>query len=102
MKSGFPANRSQAVASGLELVAFLEPLIPIKPGQLKFKSAAKIEGSWFISFWQTEKNSIVYGSSLGYSIDPGGLIQSVGAVLYPDIPIPEKMVVSRERPRQKA
>jgi hypothetical protein len=102
VKSGFPANRSQAAASGPELVAFLEPLIPIKPGQLKFKSAVKIEGSWFISFWQREINYIVYGSSLGYSIDKGGRIQSVGAVLYPDIPVPEKMLVSREQALEKA
>lgn len=102
VKSGFPANRKQAAASGPELVAFLEPLIPVKPGQLQFKSAEKIAGSWYISFWQTEKNLIVYGSSLGYSIEAGGRIQSVGAVLYPDITVPEKLLVSRNQALKKA
>jgi hypothetical protein len=102
ISSGFPANRRQAAASGPELVAFLEPLIPVHPGQIRFKSAEKIAGSWFISFWQTAKNYIVYGSSLGYSIDQKGRIQSAGVLLYPQIPVPENIVISRIQALERA
>jgi hypothetical protein len=97
LKNGYPRDRSAAAAAGLLLVRQLGPLLPVGAKQLRFKSAEEIEGSWFVSFWQIETNYIVYGSSFGYSIDAGGNIQSLGAVLYPGITVPEKFRISREQ-----
>jgi hypothetical protein len=97
LADGYPRNRTEAAGGGILLANKLGPLLPVSADRLRYKSAEEIEGVWYVSFWQTEKNLIVFGSSFGYSIDGQGNIHSLGAVLYPGITLPETVRISREQ-----
>ena len=89
--------RSQVVQSGAQVVDRLNPLLPLTAKQIKLKSAEKIEGLWYISFWQIAGGFIVYGSSLGFSLDRRGQIFSTGSVIYPFIEVPAAIKVDRKQ-----
>ncbi len=89
-------TRSRVVQSGALVADRLNPLLPLTAKQIKFKSAEKIDGLWYVSFWQTAGGLIVFGSSLGYSVDRRGRILSTGSVIYPAIEVPTAVKVDRK------
>ena len=93
-------TRSRVVQSGRRVVNRLHPLLPLTPKQIMLKSAEKIGGLWYVSFWQTAEDFIVYGSSLGFSPDRQGRILSTGSVIYPNIQVPASLKVDREQALQ--
>jgi hypothetical protein len=95
-----PQTRSRVVQSGRRVVNRLHPLLPLTPKQIMLKSAEKIGGLWYVSFWQTAEDFIVYGSSLGFSPDRRGRILSTGSVIYPNIRVPASLKVDREQALQ--
>jgi len=94
--------RSQVVQSGALVVERLTPLLPLTAKQIKLKSAEKIEGLWYVSFWQMAGGFIVYGSSLGFSLDRRGQILSTGSVIYPVIEVPAAIKVDRKQALETA
>jgi hypothetical protein len=50
--------------------------------EFKLSGMECVEGTWYISFWQTYKGVIIYESSIGFSIGPKGDIPSVGVLLH--------------------
>ena len=94
--------RSQVVQSGALVVDRLNPLLPLTAKQIKLKSAEKIEGLWYVSFWQIAGGFIVYGSSLGFSVDRRGQILSTGSVIYPGIEVPAAVKVDRKQALETA
>jgi hypothetical protein len=93
-------TRSRVVQSGPILIDRLYPLLALTPKQVRLKSADKIGGLWYVSYWQTAEDFIVYGSSLGFSLDRRGRIFSTGSVIYPDIRVPPSIKVDREQALQ--
>jgi len=93
-------TRSRVVQSGLMVINRLNPLLPLTPKQIKLKSADKIGGLWYVSYWQTAEDFIVYGSSLGYCLDRKGRILTTGSVIYPNIQVPASIKVDREQALQ--
>jgi hypothetical protein len=93
-------TRSRVFQSGPMVIERLRPLLPLTPQQIRLKSAEKIGGLWFISYWQTAGDFIVYGSSLGFSLDRLGRIFSTGSVIYPNIQVPASLKVDREQALQ--
>lgn len=79
------------------LVGRYKELFKIRPAQLQLKAAEKVGDTWYVSYWQTLQGIIIYESSLGFYIDPEGAIKSVGAVIYPQVEIPESNKISRKR-----
>ena len=79
------------------LVARYKELFRIEPAQLQLKAAEKVGDTWYVSYWQTFQGIIIYESSLGFYIDPEGAIKSVGAVIYPQVEIPDSNKISRKR-----
>lgn len=90
-------SRTQVTRTGSLLVKKYASIFKIQPDQLKLKSADRVSGSWYLSYWQTFKGLIIYESSLGFSIDPKGRVVSIGAILYPGVQVPEKSLIDRER-----
>jgi Zn-dependent metalloprotease len=90
------SGKEIAKVGGL-LLAKLGHLFRIAPEQLKLKAAEKISGTWYVSYWQTFKGLVIYQSSLGFYIDPEGAVTSVGAVLYPQVEIPDSAKISRKK-----
>jgi hypothetical protein len=93
-------TRSRVFQSGPIVLNRLNPLLPLTPKQIRLKSADKIDGSWYVSYWQTAEDYIVYGSSLGFSLDRRGRIFSTGSVIYPDIRVPTSFKVDRDQALQ--
>ncbi len=89
-------SRDQITRVGPMLVEKYAPLLKIRPDDLRFKAAERISGSWYLSYWQTLKGTIIYESSLGFSIDPDGRVDSLGALLYPGVRAPGKNRIDRE------
>jgi hypothetical protein len=89
-------SRDQITRVGPMLVKKYAPLLKIRPEDLRFKAAERISGSWYLSYWQTFKGTIIYESSLGFSIDPDGRVDSLGALLYPGVRVPGKNRIDRE------
>jgi hypothetical protein len=97
-----PLTRSRVVQSGALVLEQLAPLLPFTAREIKIRSAEKINGLWYISFWQTAGGFIVYGSSLGFSPDRRGQIFSTGSVLYPAVTVPASIQVDRGRALETA
>jgi hypothetical protein len=93
-------TRSRVSQSGPIVLNRLNPLLPLTPKQIRLKSADKIDGLWYVSYWQTAEDYIVYGSSLGFSLDRRGRIFSTGSVIYPDIRVPPSFKVDRDQALQ--
>ncbi len=81
-------SREEITHAGPLLVNKYKSLLQIEPDQLKLKGAEKISDTWYVSYWQTFHEMILYESSLGFSIDPRGHIKSLGAYLYPNVQAP--------------
>ncbi len=90
-------SRAQITRIGPILVKKYAPILKIRPDQLRLKAAERISGSWYVSYWQTFQGTIIYESSLGFSIDPKGRVVSLGAILYPRVQVPEKDLIDRKR-----
>lgn len=90
-------SRKQLTMTGPWLVKKYKKILQIEPDQLRLKAADRINGTWYISYWQTVQGVIIYESSLGFSIDPQGRIQSLGALIYPQVPFPEGIRISRDQ-----
>ncbi|MBA4393477.1 MAG: hypothetical protein C0407_07975 [Desulfobacca sp.] len=90
-------TRDQITMTGPLLVKKYKKFLGIEPDQLRLKAAERINGSWYVSYWQTVQGVIIYESSLGFSIDPQGKINSLGALLYPQVPFPEGFRISRDQ-----
>ncbi len=90
-------SRAQITRIGPILVKKYAPILKIRPDQLRLKAAERISGSWYVSYWQTFQGTIIYESSLGFSIDPEGRVVSLGAILYPRVQVPEKDLIDRTR-----
>lgn len=90
-------TRKQLTMTGPWLVKKYKKILQIEPDQLRLKAADRINGTWYISYWQTVQGVIIYESSLGFSIDPQGRIQSLGALIYPQVPFPEGIRISRDQ-----
>jgi len=93
-------TRSRVVQSGRMVINRLHPLLPLTSKQIRLKSAEKIGGLWYLSYWQTAGDFIVYGSSLGFSPDRQGRILTAGSVIYPNIQVPTSFKVDREQALQ--
>ncbi len=78
-------SRAQITRIGPILVKKYAPILKIRPDQLRLKAAECISGHWYVSYWQTFQRTIIYESSLGFSIDPKGRVVSLGAILYPNV-----------------
>jgi hypothetical protein len=90
-------TRDQITLSGPLLVKKYQKFFGLQTDQLRLKGAEQVDGSWYVSYWQTVKGIIIYETSLGFSIDPQGRIQSLGAVLYPTVSFPEGFRITREQ-----
>ncbi len=90
-------GRGEVQDIGTLLVNKYRQLLRIRPEQLVLKKAEKSAGSWFVSYRQTVRGVAVYDSSLGFSIDPGGRVRSLGAILYPDARVPAVSRLDREQ-----
>lgn len=90
-------TRSRVTASGALVLERLQPLLPLTAREIKLRSAEKIDGLWYVSFWQVAGGYIVYGSSLGFNPDRRGRIFSTGSVLYPNITVPPSIKVGRSQ-----
>ena len=86
-------SRARITRIGPILVKKYAPILKIRPDQLRLKAAERTSGNWYVSYWQTFQGTIIYESSLGFSIDPKGRVVSLGAILYPERP------GIRDRPR---
>jgi hypothetical protein len=93
-------TRSRVVQSGRMVINRLHPLLPLTPKEIKLKSAEKIDGLWYVSYWQTAEDFIVYGSSLGFSPDRQGRILTTGSVIFPNIQVPATLKVDRDQALQ--
>jgi hypothetical protein len=89
-------SREEITHTGLILVNKYKSLLQIEPDQMKLKGAEKISDTWYVSYWQTFRDVILYESSLGFSIDSRGNIKSLGALLYPHVRAPVTSKISHE------
>ncbi len=89
-------SRKEITHIGPQLASKYQPLLQIRPDQLKLKGAEKISDVWYVSYWQTFHGMILYESSFGFSIDHRGRIKSLGAILYPNVQAPEISKISHE------
>jgi hypothetical protein len=90
-------DRRRITGVGPLLVTKYRSLLRIRPEDLRLKGAERIDGTWYVSYWQTFRGMILYESSLGFSIDNQGRVPSLGALLYPGVTVPELSKVSREK-----
>lgn len=90
-------TRDRITLAGPLLLKKYKTLFLIEPEQLRLKAAEKIDGTWYVSYWQTVNGLIIYESSLGFSIDPKGRINSLGALLYPQVALPEGIKINRNQ-----
>jgi len=90
-------TRDQITLTGPLLARKYKKFLQIEPDELRLKAAERVGGTWYVSYWQTVKGLIIYESSLGFSIDSRGRIQSLGALLYPRVPLPEGIKVNRNQ-----
>jgi hypothetical protein len=90
-------SREEITGTGLLVVDQYKPFLGIDPHQIRLKAAEKISDTWYVSYWQTFHDIIIYESSLGFSIDPQGHVKSLGALLYPHVRAPITSKVSREK-----
>jgi len=81
-------SREEITHTGPILANKYKSLLQIEPDQLKLKGAEKISDTWYVSYWQTFRDMIIYESSLGFSIDSRGRIKSMGALIYPQVQAP--------------
>lgn len=89
-------SRKEITHIGPLLVNKYKSLLQIEPDQLRLKGAEKISDTWYVSYWQTFHDVIIYESSLGFSIDSKGNIKSLGALLFPHVQAPLTSKVSHE------
>ena len=89
-------TRDQITLAGPLLAKKYKKFLQIEPDELRLKAAERVGGTWYVSYWQTVKGWIIYESSLGFSIDPQGKILSLGALLYPQVALPEGIKINRE------
>ena len=89
-------SRKEITHTGPLLVDKYKSLLQIEADQLKLKGAEKVLDTWYVSYWQTFHNVIIYESSLGFSIDSKGNIKSLGALLYPQVQAPITSKVSHD------
>jgi hypothetical protein len=95
---GMPKRtRDQISLIGPLLVKKYKKFLGIEPDHLRLKAADRLNGAWYVSYWQTVQGVIIYESSLGFSIDPQGKIQSLGALLYPRVAFPGGTKISRDQ-----
>lgn len=90
-------NRAQITMTGPLVVKKYAALLKIQPDQLRLKGAEKISGTWYLSYWQTFQGTIIYESSLGFSIDPQGRVASMGTLIYPQVRVSNHPGISREK-----
>ena len=90
-------DRQRITGVGALLVTKYGDLLKIRPENLRLRGAEHIDGTWYVSYWQTCRGLILYESSLGFSIDSRGRVPSLGALLYPGVQIPEYPKISRDR-----
>ena len=90
-------SRKEIAHTGPLLVNKYQSLLQIEPDQMKLKGAEKISDTWYVSYWQTFRDVILYESSLGFSIDSRGNIKSLGALLYPHVQAPVTSKISHEK-----
>ena len=90
-------TRNQITLAGPLLAKKYKKFLQIEPDELRLKAAERVDGTWYVSYWQTVKGWIIYESSLGFSIDPQGKILSLGALLYPQVPLPEGIKINRNQ-----
>ncbi len=90
-------SRDQITKVGPLLVKHYQKVLPLESDHLRLKTAEKVYDTWYVSYWQTVKGVIIYESSLGFSIDSQGRINSLGALLYPKVLVPESNKISRGR-----
>lgn len=98
-------NEKTAKKSMQSLISLLGNYLEVKMEELKFAAMERIGGSWFISFWQTYGGVIIFESSIGFSIDPGGGVPSIGALLCKDhkvFNLPTKASISMKEAKEIA
>lgn len=81
---------------GPRLVESYGDVLKIRPDRIRLLSADKVSGVWYVSYRQVADGLVVHDSSLGFSIDPEGRIDSLGARLYPDARAPDGAGVGRD------
>ena len=90
-------TREEITYIGPILVNKYKPLLQIEPDRLRLKGAEKVLDTWYVSYWQTFHGEIIYLSSLGFSIDSEGRINSLGALLYPHVQAPTNSKISHDK-----
>lgn len=73
----------------------LAPILKIDPNELEIKAINKVNGEWFISYWQIYRGVLIYDSSIGFSIERDGKIHSLGAIIYPNIELDVRPKISQ-------
>lgn len=90
-------SREEITGIGLLIAEQYKSFLGIDPRQIRLKAAEKISDTWYISYWQTFHDIIIYESSLGFSIDSRGRIKSLGALLYPHVRAPTESRITRDQ-----
>ena len=90
-------DRARVTGVGPLLVRKYKALLQINPEDLRLKGAERLEGTWYLSYWQTHLGLILYESSLGFSIDGRGRVDSLGALIYPQVRVPEQSIIPRAK-----
>ncbi len=90
-------SRADVAGIGPRLVAAYGDLLGIGPEQLRLDAADNVSGTWYLSYRQVADGLDVHDSSLGFSIDPSGRIDSLGARHYPGARAPVGPEIGREK-----
>jgi hypothetical protein len=88
-------SREEVAGAGPLLVEKYSALLGIRPDQVRLLSADEVGGTWYLSYQQVVDGLGVYDSSLGFAVEPGGRIESLGARLYPGARVPDGPFVTR-------
>lgn len=93
-KMNFVAKEINEAGKGF--IGDLTPVLKIDPKDLETKAIDKVDGDWFVSYWQLYRGVLIYESSIGFSMDSKGNIHSLGAIIYPDIEMDVKPKMSEQ------
>lgn len=89
-------SREEITGIGPRLVAKYADVLRIRPDGIRLMSADNVSGVWYLSYRQVADGMVVHDSSLGFAIEPGGRVESLGARLYPEARAPDGPVIGRD------
>lgn len=81
--------------AGRRFIRDLVPILKIDPNELEIKAIDKVDGNWFVSYWQLYRGVLIYDSSIGFSIERDGSIHSIEAIIHPNIELDVRPKISQ-------